>query len=339
MGDLKRVSADDLQNLLPGHRDWRKERESAAARKVDTLMGIWNKGLSGEALFLARILIQCGLPVTPEPSGVVTRTARTGQYERVSVTFSVTDPNIPLPFGNDRLMAHFLTTKAVRKQSTLLNWNDVNEYLAVFGQYERSGRNHRLAQERFIRLAFMNITVLVVDTKNDVTSTMKVPLIGAARISGGMDTGTGKWTVRESPRQLLMQNTEALQIDPIFFSRFLEEGKSVPVPIELILATAKSPRLMDFALFLYWRCFAARSETVITWEQLKGQFDARSGDVQFWKKNFRKVLTIIKSLPTPINLMDVKVTSVGILLRPFPDGTQFFDGHPKLKFRPSSVGE
>jgi hypothetical protein len=41
----------------------------------------------------------------------------------------------------------------------------------------------------------------------------------------------------------------------------------------------------------------------------------------------------MKALPEPINQIRADINSAGITIHPFPVGTTFFEGHPKIAYR------
>jgi hypothetical protein len=346
MGELSKIGPEDIQAVLPGHRDWQKERDAAAAKKVDRLMETWNKGLSGDPLFYARILIQCGLPVEiHESTEPVERVTKIGKDEEVRVVFSQRTRGVPLPYGKDRNMAIYLAHTSVTARSSLLDWKDINPYLTLFGNYERSGRNHRIAQERFIRIANMGITAYYTRMVNGEPQTRieDISMVQGADIPGAIDELTGKWVTKQTPKQMLLR-AESLRINPRFYELYLAPGasiygKAVPIPVELVLQFADQPRDLDYALFLYWRCFAAQTESTISWEQLMRQFDSRDDAIRKWRYRFRQVVTRMRLMGSPFNLTEVLVGQKGIKLKPYPPGTAFFVDHPKGKIVPSSVAE
>ncbi len=49
------------------------------------------------------------------------------------------------------------------------------------------------------------------------------------------------------------------------------EQKSHSVPWPILRTLARKPQMLDYMMFLHWRTFAARSESVIRWEELRQQ--------------------------------------------------------------------
>lgn len=313
------------QPLLPVIRDYRLERDSAITRKVDRLMETWNTGLSGEAVYVAQCLIVCGLPLKNSAATHAVRSARLSDGSFIKVTFSRASPHVPLPFWQDRAMVHFLTHRAVTRKSPMLQWERVNEYLALFGLHEASGWNYRTVQERFIRVAYMDILVEYLDKAGRQISLLKAPLIEGARVSGDVDEA-GNWVPSESLSKAL-SNSSTARVGQVFYEKLLK--KPVPVPIELLRVTHGSPRIQDYALFIYWRSFAGRETSLIPWHALKNQFADEDTNPRRWPQLFKKALVVLRALPAPFNSIQATVSSQGLRIEPLAPGTSFFSDHPK----------
>ncbi len=324
-----RKRPQNTQEMLPGYDDYRREREQAIENRVNTLMKMWNSGMSGEALFTTQILICCGLPINETSASRVVRKARLADGNYVRVTFIRTSDLVPLPFRSDRTMLYFLTHKAVLQQSPLLKWEYANEYMHLFDLNPESGAHYRAAQERFTRVAYMDILVEYLDKREKVVEHWKCPLIDNARISVDVD-GEGNWKPSRSISDMLSASQHIC-----FGYRFYAELQKnpIPVPIELLRATSKSHRLMDYVVFLYWRAFAGKTESFIPWPYLQEQFDNSDTNPWRWAQNFKKAVKILKALPDPISLIQASVSERGVIIQPLPVGTVFFEGQPKLGFR------
>jgi Plasmid encoded RepA protein len=325
-----RKPPQNTQEMLPGYRDYQKERTKALADQHDRLMNLWKAGLSGERLFTARMLIYCGLPLNDTKSmEPVVRKAQLGDRSWVKVSFIRTNNLVPLPHRADRTIVYFLTNKAVLQQSPLLRWEHANEYMRLFGMNPDSGKNYRDVQERFTRVAYMDIMVEHLDANGKVVEHWKCPMIDHARISAEI-YGEGKWKPSQSISKML-DAEQSVSFGLRFFAELQKEP--VPIPIEIILAAGKNYRLMDYMIFLYWRAFAALSGSFIPWRYLQGQFDNQDSNPWRWPQNFRKAYRALKVLPDPINQIRADISSAGITIYPLPVGTTFFEGKPKLGYR------
>jgi hypothetical protein len=289
-------------------------------------MSLWEGGMSGEKLFTAQMLIYCGLPVQKTDEERVVRRARLGGGSWLRITYSKTHPLVPIPFGADRTMVYFLTHKAVVQQSPYLSWDRANEYMGLFNLNPGSGKNYKLSQERFTRVAYMDIMVEHLDGKDNVVEHWKSPLIDHARISAEVDA-EGNWRPSTSIKKMLMAE-QGVSVGLRFYTEL--QKSPVPIPLELIHATLQHPRIMDYAVFIYWRAFAAKTESFIPWSSLQDQFDDSDSNNRRWTQKFRMALMTLKSLPDPICRISADVTPQGIVIRPLPVGTEIFPGQPKL---------
>ncbi len=314
-----------VQDSFPIIRDYEQERRNAAANYVEKLMKNWSAPLTGEVLWTARCLVLCGLPVNPTDAPRVSRTARLADGTYLRVTFIRTHDQIPLPYRQDRAMVHFITHKAVINQSPWLHWAYVNEFLAMFGLPVDSGKNYRIAQERFIRVVYLDIMIEHLDPAGGTVDHFKVPLVEGARISARVDEA-GKWSPMETAAQMLKASDSA-RVGQVFYDKLLKDP--VPIPLELLVKTYDHPRLQDFAIFSYWRAFAADDESFIPWDYLRQQFDSTDKTASRWRIRFEQACAILKALPDPFPRIVVRPTSRGLCIEPLPRGTCFFPGFPK----------
>jgi hypothetical protein len=140
----------------------------------------------------------------------------------------------------------------------------------------------------------------------------------------------GNWKTSQSVAAML-----AAQHSVAFGLRFFTELQENPVTIliELILGGGKEYRLLDYMIFLYWRAWAGQTPSFIPRRYLQDQFDKEDGNPWRWPENFKRAYHIMKALPEPINQVRADINSAGITIYPFPVGTTFFEGHPKIAYR------
>jgi hypothetical protein len=154
-------------------------------------------------------------------------------------------------------------------------------------------------------------------------------MIDHARIAADIDSA-GNWKPKKSLAQMLAVD-QSISFGLRFFTEL--QKRPVPIPLELIQAADKKYRLMDYILFLYWRSFAAHTKSFIPWRYLYEQFDNNHSRPNRWPLYFRQAARILKSLPDPINQIQVDVSTAGLTIHPLPVGTTFFDGKPKLGYK------
>lgn len=327
---MRKPPQSATQEMLPGMRVYQEEVEVAVARQVERVMAMWNAGLSGDKLFTARMLVYCGLPLKKSASmDPIVRKAQLGEDSWVRVSFIRTSKDVPLPFGADRTLIYFLTNKAVLQQTPLLRWEHANEYMHLFGMDPRSGKNYKAVQARFTRIAYMHIMVEFLDSKGQTVEPVQCAMIDRAKITAEVD-GAGNWKPSKSISQMLAAD-QTVTFGQRFYTDLLQNP--VPLPLELIRAAGKKYRVMDYMTFLYWRAFAANAPSFIPWRKLQEQFDNQDSNLRRWSENFKIAYRMMKALPDPINQIKVDIASTGLMIHPYPVGTTFFEGHPKLGFR------
>lgn len=334
-----RLRAAEGQHELPGIQD--HEAAEAAARAVQQRQ-ISQAVLSGDRLYTAQVLILAGLPIrAPETQEPVRRKARLADGSTVSVIFSPNSEGVPLPYGSDRLMIYFLTTKAVMCQSNVFRWNCVDQFIQMFNLTPDSGGSYRRVQERFIRVAYMNITIEVTQPRKDgelaSVSMISAPLIDGVRLFGIDIDEEGKWLIPQTPRKML-NDVDLVRVGGNFYHHLLYGPEQAPIPIPMELFRNKrlkqSARLLDYGVFLYYRSFAGATDAFIPWASLAEGFEWQ--DPKHMIEDFRRAQAELSKLPSPFNRIRSTADTRGLYVNALPQGTAYFEGQPK-KFGPLPV--
>jgi hypothetical protein len=301
---------------------------------VHSIRPLTRKALSGDRLYAAQILLLAGLPIrAPVQQTPIRRRTRLGDGTLISVTFSPTDEGIPLPYGSDRLMVFFLTNKAYSQKSNVFRWNCVDEFINFFDLTGDSGGSYRRVQERFIRVAYMHITVEVVEPAMG-NEPSKVTMISAPLIDGirlhGVRVEEGKWAIPETPGKMLA-GVDLVRVGENFFNHWLnsEHQPAIPIPMEIFRSKTirQSARLMDYAIFLYYRSYAAASDSFIPWAMLMEGFEQQR--LKDTTRDFREALAELGRLPHPFPLIQADIDPKGLYIKALPIGTEYFKGYPK----------
>jgi len=251
------------EDISEKKRDRQSEDSASQERFVQDLVRIREKRDAGslgmQMTQIAQAMVLCGLPYSPTKETKIVRRARLGDGSTVSVTFSAGLDGIAMPYGSDRTLLHWMIDKAIKTQSPVVNWDTATEFLRDVGMAD-SGKNRKDLKERYKRLTGLTIGVV---RKGSTESTVLVPFIEESHLPTSVDLRAEK------------QGQGLLKLDePIFgfrlgdriFKEILQYH--VPVPFELLQATKKKSQLQDLLIFLYWRSFAAQSETLIPWVSL-----------------------------------------------------------------------
>ena len=258
------------------HRDRLAEKRVAdgkQALRIGQLLDDRNTGkLGDEVIKIAQAMLLCTLPYSSTKESHITRTARLGDGSTLTVTFSKGIADVPLPFGSDRKLLAWVFDRAINSESPMIAWDSAWEYQKEMG-LKRSGKNNKDLQERFHRISGLNINIERKDSsgvagKNfSIIDTYHLP----ASITG----------IRVHPDQQRLGYTaeESAEAPAIPFgisinrTLFQDIRKyHVAVPRALWLQSKGNSQVQDMVLWLYYRCYAARSESMIPWSALADQF-------------------------------------------------------------------
>lgn len=240
-------------------------------------------------LLQARPLILTGLPYKRE-EGVteVRREARTGATSRLRVTYVALDPRHALPFGADRSLLAWITTRAFR--DGWLRFSAVADYFDTFG-LAAGGRGHRIFWQRFLRLANLALRVEYLE-RDEAGSVEWLPLTTAPVLPGDPQSLAASVLRRpEAPFERY-----AFRLDRRFWHHLRRHG--VPTPVALLRPFHNAPRSWDFAQLVLYRSFVARQPTQLPFPELSRQMGIRDRDSYRLKHRLNRVLdTIRRSYP------------------------------------------
>jgi len=189
---------------------------------------------------------------------------------RLLSPFSTGIPDVPLPFGSDRKLLAWVFDRAINSESPMIAWESAWEYQKETG-LKRSGKNNKDLRERFHRIiSGLNINIERKDAsgiagKNfSIIDTYNLP----PSISGQK--------FNPDQRSLGYTTEEAPELPPAPFgikTLFHDIRKHhVAVPRSLWLQAKGNSQVQDMVPWLYYRCYAAKTESVIPWSALAGQF-------------------------------------------------------------------
>ncbi len=269
--------------------------------------------LSGEYYQVAQALILCGLPYRPPTLNKITKSARLADGTRLQVTFSAS-LDTGLPYGSDRSVLHFVLDKAVKARSPFITWKTASQYLEAMGM-DQGGKNRRDLRERYLRIR--GLTIGVQRSSSGISETQVMPVIKRSRLP----TSISPCANDDRPGQEASKHPGlnlGLEIDADFFAELV--AHPVVVPVELIRATRGKPQLQDMVLFLYWRCFAARSISIIPWRELRMQLWQADTNLPRIRARFGLA---IRALQTLWPEMRASADAKGLVVGPPADGRCF----------------
>ncbi|MDQ2841554.1 MAG: hypothetical protein M3Y72_11055 [Acidobacteriota bacterium] len=362
MGELKKVSREDFQ--LTAKRNYAAEERRAQISLFSDFERLIDQRQSGDIAVwqVALCLILCGLPYDETPERSVTRRARLADGSWLMVRFTATGERlerdargeplidrttgkekitqIPLPFGADRGPLHFLINKAVLQAKELerqgletadarfVEWEKASEYLDEM-RLAPGGKNRRDLRARLERIKYCAITVT--RTSRGTDETLMAPVFSRTRLPRSLE-----WS-RSCPTQVeIIPADTAPPIMGVEFSRdFFEEflRNHMPVPVELLRATMGRSQIQDYVLWLYWRAFAAKKDTLIPWRSVREQlWQNDSNEARLYAVMRRAIGTLravwpqLRAEVNPKHFGPDEERAVGLLIGPPRDGLYMFDG-------------
>ncbi len=290
-GSLKE-SKKSTPSSAKATRDHAAEKHVALGRRAAKMASIRadrDTGVLAAELFqVAQALVLCGLPYQPTSVRHFTRKARLADGSEVSVTFS-TGLEDGMPYGSDRSLLHFLLDRAIKAQSRFVSWETATEFLNTM-HLALGGKNRRDLRQRFERIR--GLTIGVKRKAPTGTSTKLMPIIRQSHLPTSVDVNAEQGG--QGSLSLTTDLVYGVEIDELFYADLL--AHHVPIPAQIIRATRKQSQLQDLVIFLYWRCYAAQSTSLIPWPYLKQQLWQE--DKQSWRirERFAQAIVTLKIL-------------------------------------------
>lgn len=247
-----------------------RAKAKLATRVGDLAVARHDGSLGDDHIKLAQVLIMCSLPHSQTDKQQIVRKARLGDGTYLTVTFSSMLSGVPLPFGRDRKLLAWIFDRAIRSDSPFVGWSAANEYQREMGLPE-GGRSNKQLQERFQRIAGLG---LAIERQRDgVTETIGYKVLAQSRLPKSI---TGR-TVDANQRPLPgMEEGLGIRLTAELFNDIRRHNYALP---RLLWQTLTGPsQIQDIALWLFVRCYAAASETVIPWSALQEQFGAEDSN-------------------------------------------------------------
>jgi Plasmid encoded RepA protein len=244
---------------------------------------------SHEKVIQAKALIFCSLPYRRVDERSVIRRARLGPRSHLSVTFTAVDPGHPLPYGADRALLGWIQTRGYADR--FITFRSLTDFFDAF-DLSRSGRDYSRFRERLARLLGLAITVRVEGEREEAQIHMQ-PLKKAftPKTHGEVERAL----LSESSAQLLLvRNRYGFELDADFHAYL--RANPVPLPLPLMRLFHNRPQSWDFASFVIYRCFAARTTSTIAWSELNEQMASTDTYPRRLKAHLNQVLQEVRVL-------------------------------------------
>lgn len=305
------ASAPEATQKPPVLRDRVEERRVAKdkqAFRLAELLDARNTGrLGDEVIKIAQAILLCTLPYSATKETSIKRTARLGDGSTLIVTFSAGISGVPLPYGADRKLLAWVFDRAIDSESPIISWESAWEYQKEMG-LKRSGKNNKDLRGRFHRISGLNINI---ERKDSVGVTGKnFSIIDSYNLPPSI---TGK-KFDPNQRSLGLAGGEA-DLPPAPFgvcinSNLFEDIRKYyfAVPRALWRMSKGNSQVQDMLLWLYCRCYAAKTESVIPWAALAQQFP-QDQNPRRARQHAREAITQLRLLWPGVR---VEATTTGI---------------------------
>lgn len=272
-----------------GARDYSAEREAARLNTSDRVADLAVSGrdqtLGDEYIKLAQAMILCTLPHSATKETKITRRARLGDGTTLAVTFSATADGIGLPHGADRKLLFWLLDRAIRNDSPFVPWSSAAEFGREMG-LEKGGRTNKQIKERFSRIAGLVISISRKGTEATALDTF--PVIARAYLPNSIAGDTKQASLPE-----MGDRFGVLLHAPLFHDI---KKHNIVMPRRLWLDLKGPTPVQDLVFWLYYRCYAASSESIIPWDALSDQFPQTDSNPYRIRQHLRKAIKVLKIL-------------------------------------------
>lgn len=294
-----------------------RDRATEQLRSIDNtavrlgqLVDDRNTGKLGEDYIkLAQVMLLCTLPYSRTSARQVSREARLPSGFPLRVTFLASKEGVDMPFGADRRLLAWLLDRAMRSESPFIPWNSAWEYQREIG-LPHGGSGNKNLQRSFERLSGLGVRI---DRRgSNVDKNDSFFFFRKSWLPRSIDA-------KGAPKVLEIDDPlpgNGILIDPVFHSDMRRKGYHAVVPRSLWLQVKGNSQVQDMMLFLYWRCYAAESESVVPWAFLAQQFGPSSNprrQISYAKEALKFLCHLWRECPA-------EAIETGILVRPVKNG-------------------
>jgi hypothetical protein len=307
------LASTELAPTLKPKRDNQAERVRArgnrALRAAEVRIAL--AADNTDVMQLAQALILCGLPYRLTEERQISRKARLGDGSTITVTFTALSADASMPFGSDRTLLHYLLDKAVKSGNRYVSWDTAKEFMEQMGMKGTGGKAYSDLRERFDRLRGLGIFVSRKGAGRNETSNMSA--ISRSRLPSSLDLNAEN--IGQNPLPLSETVRYGVEIGTELYNDLIKHH--VPVPTELLIQTRGNAQLQDICIFLFWRCFAAQSPSIIPWASVREQLGSADSNPRRIKVRFAEA---IKFFQTFWPEMQAEARPEGVWVAPPRDG-------------------
>lgn len=271
-----------------------------------------------ELMLIAQIMVFCGLPYRRSAERRIVRKARTGKGSTVTVTFQAMMDGVDIPFGSDRTLLHWVTHHALMTRSAFVPLSSASQFLKDMGM-STSGQNIQRVKEAFRRIASVAIVVVRDSQASLNTQQVIMPIARSAALPKRLRKDKKQGQISLLPVEPSDDDEPAgFQLDEAVFREFSQFH--VPTLRKLLEVTRESPQIQDYMMFLQWRSFSAKEESLIPWAQMRDQMCQDDSNPYRMRSRFQEAIEALKIAWPALN---AAAETRGLRIGPPTGGEQF----------------
>jgi hypothetical protein len=198
-----------------------------------------------ELAFHARPFVLCGLPLRRPQPGQLTHTRRNGKF----FLQIAAHPEFGLPFGQDRLIPIWVATLAVQQKSRIVRFDTALQMLDFF-RLAPDGRHYRRVVQGFQRIFAATIFFGTHDhpDANRLVDSSRFHFFDHLHL----------WFTPDHTERPAAEDYagNTITLSEAFYDEINQHR--IPVERHAVAAFAHAPGLLDFDVWLVWKCWSAR---------------------------------------------------------------------------------
>jgi hypothetical protein len=301
-------------------RDRMAEHIKTSQRRAATVMELRRQREDeewGDLLMVAQALLVCGLPYRQTNERQITMKAKLAG-DTVSVTFTCCLQEVPMPYGSDRTLLHWLVDRAIRSEKPYVSWDTATEFIKDAGLSDH-GKNFRDLRERFRRIS--GVAISIVREREGREKTLIIPIVEESTLPSSVDMKSERRGLRR-----LLGEKFGVTLNARFWKEIREHH--VPVPWQLIRSTRKQSQLQDHILFLYWRSYAAKAPSLVPWSGIEDQSAGTDSNPRRLKQRYKEALRTIRVIDPSF---PGEIQENGIQIEPYQGFLKSGESRKRLK--------
>ncbi|MGI4758794.1 MAG: hypothetical protein ACRYGF_18340 [Janthinobacterium lividum] len=222
---------------------------------------------SGKDLMqVAQVMISCGLPNQKADAREITRQARMGNGDSITVTFKAMVPGIDMPYGADRTLFHWMTHQAILTKDPFIPRSSASQFL---NDMEMTTGGPNIEGSGSLRT---DCAMAIVVERRHEGSLQRVimPLVRATNLPDAIRPSEQMQLLDASAKEKnRFESNYGFRLDDAVFKEFT--NLHVPVLRKLLQATRQKSQMQDYMMFLVYRSYGAMSTSCIPWSSLLEQ--------------------------------------------------------------------